>query len=246
LFPGVPVHKKIRNYHTSLVAKFGVFQFLTETLKTSSGTHELHSQLHWYPARPKTNIQLHHDTVGSTFFVILHYFSDRTIYGPEFVFDTVGMQNPFHRADQSGLVSMHPSRGVRQGPVDVDGPWPQSLRDRMKAARVALNEAYGNRPMIKNALIPPNGALGFVDELVHHTTPLMDRRTSPEHQKGFSTVIIRDQNLSAPESFSFPSVTRERSTSFELKNDSMNRTAMTATRDQARAFMRIWVAVRKK
>ena len=132
--------------------------------------------------------------------MILHYFSDRTIYGPEFAFDTVGMQNPFYRPDQSGVVSMDPSRGVRQGPVDVDGPWPQSLRDRMKAARVALNEAYGARPMIKNALIPPNGALGFVDELVHHTTPLMARRTSPELQKGFSTVLIRDQNQSAPES----------------------------------------------
>ena len=202
------------------------------------GTTNIQSQLHWYPQRPKDNVVLHHDTVGSTFFVILHYYNTETIYGPEFTFDTARLSNNPFLTDtkQSGL--------SRSGPIETKGTWPKALRQRMVEARTALFEAYGPWPVIKNTLIPPSGAVGFVDELVHHSTPLMSSRTGPNDPR-FSKVVIRDSAKSSPTSFDLVQ-TRGRSTSFERSHHSLNETAVKATQSKDRAFMRVWVTVKKK
>jgi hypothetical protein len=225
-------HEKVRKYHIALIEKFGVRRFLNTELQLVPWKYDIQSQLHWYPQRPQDNVILHHDTVGSTFFVILHYYNTETIYGPEFTFDTA--TNPY-RPQYSGL--------SRSGPIDTNGAWPEALRERMLQARTALYQAYGPSPIIKNTLIPPSGAVGFVDELVHHTTPLMTSRNGLDDPR-FSKVIIRDSGKSTP-TFNLGQ-TRGRSTSFERKHHSLNQTAVTATQSRDRAFMRVWVTVQNK
>ena len=85
----------------------------------------------------------------------------------------------------------------RQGPVETDGVWPAGLQSKVKDARRALKAAYGRRPMIRNTLVPPNGAVGFVDELVHHSTPLMGKRSSANSVSAAQTPFLSCSAASA-------------------------------------------------
>ena len=246
--PTSVVWRQIRDYHFGILAKFGVSGYLESLInQTKQEKYHIFSQIHWYPDRPKSAIQLHHDSIGATFFVILHYVNPNTIYGPEFVFDT---NNPTF-GPRSGLTT-GPLNFSRQGPVDIKGIWPKALRERMNEARLALFEAYGESPIIKHALIPPFGAIGFVDELIHHTTPLMANRVSGfpgfpgyhDHSKGFSTVNVTEGSGSTSYDMKH---TRARSYSVEKNLGSLNKVAEAATTSLAlpRAFLRIWVTIKK-
>jgi hypothetical protein len=79
-----------------------------------------------------------------------------------------------------------------------------------------------------------------VDELVHHSTPLLGRRAVGEDV--YNKVAIRDglsQNI-------YPRPTLARTYSFDEDKKSLNRTALEVTRKSERRFVRVWVTVQKK
>ncbi|WP_251152096.1 DUF4157 domain-containing protein [Cellulosimicrobium sp. Marseille-Q4280] len=122
-------------------------------------------EVHYYRGRPQNTHKFHKDTLGQTLFVNLNYENDRAIAGPEYVL------NP-------PAVAEHDQRTA------------SSLPRRFQRDLAAVRTSLGAPTKIKAPTIPQFGAVAFVDEAVHHMTPLIGRRVVPSS-------VIRDQ-LDAP------------------------------------------------
>jgi hypothetical protein len=80
-----PIFQK---HHLALIDSFRVREWLKELKVLGNGKLLMRSELHYYPKRNPAQVALHKDTTGKTVFVILHYYTTETIYGPEYTFDT--------------------------------------------------------------------------------------------------------------------------------------------------------------
>jgi hypothetical protein len=108
-------------------------------------------EVHYYRTRAKVKPYLHKDTLGETLFVNLNYITNHEIAGPEFV------KNPLP-------VPEHDRR--------IGRSLPPAFLEHLDAARRDL-------PLpteITASTIPANGVVSFVDEMIHHMTPLYGHR----------------------------------------------------------------------
>lgn len=108
-------------------------------------------EVHYYRSRSKKAANLHKDTLGQTLFVNLNYTNEGVAPGPEWII------NP-------PLVGSHEEHIEEQLPG-------QFMAD--------LETIRGSTPtptMIETGDLPAYGVVSFVDEAIHHATPLLGHR----------------------------------------------------------------------
>jgi hypothetical protein len=108
-------------------------------------------EVHYYRSRDQVTSQFHKDTLGQTLFVNLNYHIDQPIAGPEYL-----LHPP--------TVATHESQIAKSLP-------PEFLSDLTTAGEGAQEATHIEAPEI-----PAYGAVAFVDELIHHMTPLRGHR----------------------------------------------------------------------
>jgi len=111
-------------------------------------------EVHYYRYRTVTAPILHKDTLGQTLFVNLNYVTDKEIAGPEYIVNPPA----YDPHDQQTAATL-----------------PDRFRTHIRKARGKL--AAPTR--IESSVIPAHGVVSFVDELIHHATPLLRSRTKP-------------------------------------------------------------------
>jgi hypothetical protein len=108
-------------------------------------------EVHYYRSRDQTTSQFHKDTLGQTLFVNLNYHIDQPVTGPEYL--------------------LHPAT-VPEHERQIEETLPPEFRKDLASAREGAEEAtHAEAPDI-----PAYGAVAFVDELIHHMTPLRGHR----------------------------------------------------------------------
>lgn len=108
-------------------------------------------EVHYYRRRNKQQANLHKDTLGQTMFVNLNYTNDQPIPGPEFI-----VNPPLHKTHERAIEQNLP---------------PEFMSD--------LKQTRDNLPppkLIETKIVPPHGVVSFVDEAIHHATPLLGHR----------------------------------------------------------------------
>jgi hypothetical protein len=139
----------VRNtLHTMSTA--GQLRYL-ETSGLTAGEWKILVEIHYYRDRQQNMPNLHKDTLGETIFVNLNYVTDREIAGPEYVVNPLTV--PAHQEQINALL-------------------PPKFLKHLANARTTL----GRPTEIEASTIPANGVVTFVDELIHHATPLYRRR----------------------------------------------------------------------
>jgi hypothetical protein len=125
-------------------------------------------EVHYYRKRNKNQANLHKDTIGQTLFVNLNYTNEAPMPGPELV------SNP-------PLVPEHEEH--------LKGSLPAQFRSDLDEARGSL----GKPTEITTQPIMPHGVVSFVDEAVHHATPLKGHRKAPV--SGVKLFLAEDQDF---------------------------------------------------
>jgi hypothetical protein len=111
-------------------------------------------EVHYYRNRFQATPILHKDTKGQTLFVNLNYVNDKEIAGPEYILNPPAF--PGHE-------------------LQIAGSLPDKFLDHLAKAKNRL----GAPTKIGSSVIPAHGVVSFVDELIHHATPLLRSRTTP-------------------------------------------------------------------
>jgi len=143
--------KKIVQNMMSTLLHAGQLQYLARSGLTG-GEWRVFVEIHYYRSRSKDVSSFHKDTVGRTLFVNLNYAIDHEIAGPEYVVNP--LLSPEHEAQ---IASSLP---------------PKFISD-LKEARSQLKQPTE----IGATKVPAYGVVSFVDELIHHMTPLYGPRT---------------------------------------------------------------------
>ncbi|HSK23215.1 MAG TPA: DUF4157 domain-containing protein [Egicoccus sp.] len=128
----------------------GQLAYLRESGLLQDPEWQILIEIHYYRDRLITSRLLHKDTLGQTLFVNLNFINDQEIAGPEYVL------NPDRGNDPRDLAASHP--GVFLDDLDAalaDTPAPDT---------------------IEATIVPANGVVAFVDEAIHHKTPLVGHR----------------------------------------------------------------------
>ncbi len=108
-------------------------------------------EVHYYRNRSVSSPNLHKDTLGQTLFVNLNYTNEEETAGPEF------MVNP-------PLVQTHEDK--------IEQNLPGAFMDDLKQTR------DGESPTeIRTTTLAPHSVVSFVDEAIHHATPLIGHRS---------------------------------------------------------------------
>jgi hypothetical protein len=108
-------------------------------------------EVHYFRERDMAATGMHKDTLGETLFVNLNYHMDKKVIGPEIVVNPP--KSPAHDAQ-------------------VKGSLPKEFRKDLKATRAQL----GDPTEIQTSMVDAYGYVAFVDEAVHHATPLYGHR----------------------------------------------------------------------
>jgi hypothetical protein len=113
-------------------------------------------EVHYYRERDMSATGFHKDTLGETLFVNLNYHMDKKVIGPEYVVNPP--VSPAHEAK-------------------IEDSLPASFRQDLEVTRGELGEpaAY------QTGMVDPYGYVAFVDEAVHHATPLYRQRWVTGH-----------------------------------------------------------------
>lgn len=114
-------------------------------------------EVHYYRSREQATSNFHKDTLGQTLFVNLNYVTNHAIAGPEYVVNPLPL--PAHEERIRG-------KDVTPGTL------PPKFIANLDKARTILVEPTE----IGASTIPANGVVSFVDELIHHMTPLYGHR----------------------------------------------------------------------
>lgn len=124
-------------------------------------------EVHYYRKRNKQQANLHKDTLGETLFVNLNYTNQDTMPGPEWI------ENP-------------PLHDVHQKKLET------SLPDQFNKDLSGIHQSpQGTR--IETEDIPPNGVVAFVDEAIHHATPMLGHR--PVTVAGLKKFLAEDPDF---------------------------------------------------
>lgn len=109
-------------------------------------------EIHYYRNRPRSQANLHKDTRGQTLFVNLNYTNKQSDAGPEF------------------LISP-PS--IAEHERSIAATLPGEFLTDLAAAR----KANPFDAIVKTEDLPQDAVVSFVDEAIHHATPLVGNRT---------------------------------------------------------------------
>ena len=139
----------IRNTVATMI-RAGQIDYLRGTDLTGGQSRVL-VEVHYYRDRDTSQLGFHKDTRGQTLFVNLNFQNDREIAGPEYIVNPP----PVAAHDQRTQTSL-----------------PQTFRTHMASARANLEAPVE----IGASRIPAYGVVAFVDELIHHATPLYGHR----------------------------------------------------------------------
>lgn len=134
-------------------------------------------EIHYYRNRSTARPNLHKDTLGQTLFVNLNYTNEDEAPGPEFV-----VNPPTLRTHEDRIAENLP---------------PQFLTD--------LEQVRGELPtptMIETRTLEPHSVVSFVDEAVHHATPLVGAR--PIYPNTLKTFLKKDATYAAAAARAFP------------------------------------------
>jgi hypothetical protein len=107
-------------------------------------------EAHYFRARDKNATGFHKDTQGETLFVNLNYHIDKQVIGPEYVV------NPAPSREHDEAVTL-----------------PEQFRADLNVTRQTLGEPT----TIEAKLVDPYSYVAFVDEAIHHGTPLYAHRS---------------------------------------------------------------------
>lgn len=131
----------------------GQLDYLTSSgiLTGPDGPWEVVVEVHYYRKRSPGGSNFHKDTLGQTLFVNLNYVSDSVMAGPEYVV------NPAPSAEHDKLIARQLPPSFMQDLADT--------RERLPTPTV-----------VRAPKIEPNGAVAFVDEVIHHMTPKVGPR----------------------------------------------------------------------
>lgn len=130
----------------------------------------------YYYDRPKNRVGLHKDSVGRTMFVNLNFNNKQEMAGPEYIL------NP-------EKVDAHQKH--------VEDKLPAEFQNDVNDARTQLPNAEDTG--IQNSILEPNGMISFVDELVHHSTPVMAKRTIDDRKKNRLDELIENKETEIAE-----------------------------------------------
>lgn len=122
-------------------------------------------EVHYYRRRSKQQANLHKDTLGETLFVNLNYTNDKPMPGPEWVV------NP-------------PTAAVHEDHIA------HSLPAQFNADLAEVRRQSKDPKEIETQTLPPNAVVSFVDEAIHHATPLMGHR--PVAASGLKKFLAED------------------------------------------------------
>jgi len=127
-------------------------------------------EVHYYRRRTKAGHQMHKDTLGQTLFVNLNYHADQAIGGPEYIV------NPPAQEKHDAFTSV--GGQIRdKDPSLTGGGLPDAFRADMAAVRKSLTAKHEGQEMTAHAPdVPAYGYVAFVDELIHHNTPMLGGR----------------------------------------------------------------------
>ncbi|MGW5365140.1 hypothetical protein [Actinopolymorpha pittospori] len=123
-----------------------------------NGEWKILVEVHYIRSRPKDATGLHKDTKGETLFVNLNYHvGDNKLMGPEYVLNPA--PSPEHDAQIKGTDGK-------------PGTLPKVFTDDLDEIRRTL----GKPTEIRTGIVNPYGYVAFVDEAIHHATPLYGHR----------------------------------------------------------------------
>jgi GNAT superfamily N-acetyltransferase len=129
----------------------GQLRYLAKSGLTG-GEWRIFIEIHYYRARPQDVSSFHKDTTGRTLFVNLNYATDHEIAGPEYVVKPLP---------------------VTEHDDQIKSTLPAKFITDLSKARDQLTDPTE----IGATRIPAYGVVSFVDELIHHMTPLYGHRT---------------------------------------------------------------------
>jgi hypothetical protein len=146
------LQKLIINNMMATLLTAGQLDYLSKSGLSSDKQWRVFVEIHYYRSRSKDVSSFHKDTVGKTLFVNLNYAIGHKIAGPEYVV------NPL-------LSQKHED--------DIKSTLPEKYRADLGQARHQLKQPTE----IGATKVPAYGVVSFVDELIHHMTPLYGPRT---------------------------------------------------------------------
>lgn len=109
-------------------------------------------EVHYYRDRASEQLGFHKDTIGQTLFVNLNYNIDQEVVGPEYV-----LNPPRHEGHDE----------------QIETSLPPGFVSDLKETR----EGLGEPGKMMTGVVPAYGYVAFVDEAIHHATPLIGHRT---------------------------------------------------------------------
>jgi Domain of unknown function (DUF4157) len=130
----------------------GQIKYLQRSGLTDSGEWQILAEIQYYYNRSQSQTGLHKDTLGQTLFVNLNYVTEQEIEGPEYIV------NPLLYAEHE---------------TDVKKTLPLAFREHLAHARQNLKQPTKIKA---TPSIPVSGVVSFVDELIHHATPINRHR----------------------------------------------------------------------
>jgi hypothetical protein len=193
-----PTRKLLEDYLTSLltVDLAEQVQLVKRALGTQPGFRSV-VHIDYYATRSTTQIGLHKDTNGNNVFAVLHYLNDEPMLGPEYIDDPApiktiveGYYDDRHfapiddkfRRQSAPWAKIKKAQWVQQEWRMVrqeNCTWPTKLLDALHYARHSTKDLT-SRGKMAASILPKDGLVSFVDELIFHATPIEGYRVDPD------------------------------------------------------------------
>jgi hypothetical protein len=193
-----PARKLLEDYLTSLltVDLAEQVQLIKRALSTQAGYRSV-VHIDYYATRSTTQVGLHKDTAGNNVFAVLHYLNDAPMLGPEYIDDPAPIKTVVDGYYPSHLYSKLDDKYRRQSApwavlkksqiVQKDWryvrehycTWPAKFLDALHYARHS-DKDLSARGKMASSILPKDGLVSFVDELIFHATPIEGFRVDPD------------------------------------------------------------------
>lgn len=156
-------------------------ELVKRALKSDPGFRAL-VHLDYYATRAVDQVGLHKDTTGNNLFAVLNYINDDPMLGPEYIDDPAPFRtvNPGYYKEDRWSTFKTDVEWKRSGAPwaeigDDKYVWPQPLLEALnKVRRFPPNDESTGK--LASSVLPKDGLVSFVDELIFHATPIAAHR----------------------------------------------------------------------
>jgi hypothetical protein len=193
-----PTRKLLEDYLTSLltVDLAEQVQLIKRALGSQPGFRSV-VHIDYYATRSTTQVGLHKDTNGNNVFAVLHYLNDEPMLGPEYIDDPAPIKTVVDGYYPSNIYSKLDDKYRRQSApwavlkkskiVQKDWrfvrehycTWPAKFLNALHYARHSTKDLSA-RGKMASSILPKDGLVSFVDELIFHATPIEGFRVDPD------------------------------------------------------------------